>query len=771
MTDPRIEERLARYIEQREADGRRLDPRALCDDAPELSGALRKCIEEYELLAALLGGSESAAPGDAGTDEGLPRFEGFRTIERLGGGGGGEVFKLEDLELGRTVAGKIVRAEGPLRASVADFVREARSLALFDDRRIVTIHEFRGRAEPPLLVMEYVDGFELGRIGPSLEYAQRARVMLEVAEAIDHAHRRGIQHRDLKPSNVMLDAKLTPKILDFGLSRGEPDRGHRVGTPGYMAPEQLHPDRPIDARSDVYALGVMLYELLCGRRPYDATTSDELVREIERATPRLPVEIEPDVPEPLQAIALKAMERSPDERYTTAGELAAELRRYLDGRPVLARPTLYPSALERRVLPHLEQIREWLRIRLIHPHEAERLRRAYAGLQLGDEDWIVRGRSLSFSHIALYLGAWLIVAGGLLYFGAYLFDAVDGLLRPTLVLGAPFVGLNLSAHLLRRSGRSAIAIAFQLGAVVLLPMYLLVLFGELDLWPAPAGDPYELLGDGLTSNRQLQLAALAACGWSAWLALRSRTIVLSACFAGLLCLLHLAVLLDFGLRPWLEDGQWHRLAGHLAPLVVLAAGLARTAERRRAPWLAQPLYFTAAGLLVVVLELVALRGKAFELLGLSMAPFQAEQVARPWLLDTLTAMTLNGLLIYAVAGMLDRYGSRIQRDTAWLLFVISPFAVLQPIAYLSGVGEYARRYDWIYLTLALLIAALSHYRQRRSFYYAGLLNTAVALWFISGHYEWFDRPGWAVAVGAVGLALLLAGVGLHARERRRPGPH
>ena len=92
--------------------------------------------------------------------------------------------------------------------------------------------------------------------------------MVEIAEAIDHAHRLGIQHRDLKPANVMLDARLSPKILDFGLSRSESDRGHGLGTLAYMAPEQLDPSLPIDARVDVYALGVMLYELLCSVRPF-----------------------------------------------------------------------------------------------------------------------------------------------------------------------------------------------------------------------------------------------------------------------------------------------------------------------------------------------------------------------------------------------------------------------------------------------------------------------------------------------------------------------
>jgi serine/threonine-protein kinase len=141
--------------------------------------------------------------------------------------------------------------------------------------------------------MEFVDGFELSQVGPSLQYTQRARTMVEIAEAVHHAHTLGIQHRDLKPANIILDAQLSPKILDFGLSGGDPSRGHGVGTPAYMAPEQLDPSRPIDARTDIYALGVILYELLCGVLPFKGDTTSELISAINRGELRLPAGLSP----------------------------------------------------------------------------------------------------------------------------------------------------------------------------------------------------------------------------------------------------------------------------------------------------------------------------------------------------------------------------------------------------------------------------------------------------------------------------------------------
>src|SRR5207237_2175827 len=127
-------------------------------------------------------------------------------------------------------------------------------LALFKDPRVVQVFEFRDDSDPPVIIMEYVEGFELGRIGPSLEFPQRARILREVAEAIHHAHGLGIQHRDLKPSHITLDGSPRPKVLDFGLSAGDPASGHFRGTLRYLAAEQLDASQPLDARTRVYAL-------------------------------------------------------------------------------------------------------------------------------------------------------------------------------------------------------------------------------------------------------------------------------------------------------------------------------------------------------------------------------------------------------------------------------------------------------------------------------------------------------------------------------------
>lgn len=763
-----LEARLNRIVEHHVVHGTVLPVEELAADRPDLMVPLRALVQQYLHLSARLDGdestaSESGAPGPPGR---VPTVAGFRTIERLGAGGMGEVFKLQDVELDRFVAAKVVRAGGSAQSGLPGFLQEARSMALFQDRRIVQIFEFRADADPPVIIMEFVDGFELGRLGPSLEYRQRARILHEVCEAIGRAHALGIQHRDLKPSNIMVDGSLSPKILDFGLSGGNPASGHFRGTLSYVAPEQLDRSMAIDARTDVYALGVILYELLCGVVPFAGADEQAVVDAIRSTPPRLPLEIDPHVPEPLQAIALKAMERRAADRYQSAREMALDLGRYLNGRPVLARPTLYASSLDTRTRPHLAHIEEWQRLQLIYPHEADRLRAAYRQLDAREDDWIAASRTLSYSQITLYFGAFLLLAGSLFYFGAHrFFHVVVGVVRPFFVLAVPFAGLNVAGRHLYRTHRQAVAVAFFLAGVSLLPIFLLIWFHEAGLWAAPAGATGQLFDDGLVSNRQLQITILAACLWSGWLALRTRTSALSIVCTVLIGLLALSLLADFGLRSWIDDGRFDRLALHAWPLVIGYAAIAIVLERTGRAWFARPAFAAATAVGIAVLDLLALDGRMFQYLDVSMQRFQSPKDSVS--IDTLCALTANGVVFYLVASVLERWGQGLIAVSAGLLFVIAPFSTLEPLGYLVETGGYSPKVNWIYLTLGITTAVLSHHRQRKAFYYAGLINTGLALYLIAERYRWFDKPWWAVLLVAAGLGALAAGFALDARERRR----
>jgi len=461
------------------------------------------------------------------------------------------------------------------------------------------------------------------------------------------------------------------------------------------------------------------------------------------------------------------MEKNPDARYATAKEMALDLQRYLSGRAVMARPTLYQSTLAQRVSPHREQIREWQELKLIYPHEAGTLQRAYDRLESREEDWIVQSRVLSFSQISLYLGAFLLVCGSLLYTGAYFSNEATGLVKPLLVLGLPLVGLNILGILLFNRGRQAVAIAFFLAAAIILPQILLVIFKETGWWGAPAGAEWQLFEDSALSNRRLQISGFLACIWACWLSFRTKTTALATVFIVLATAFHIAILADFELRKWLEEGMWNTLAFYLLPLLLFFAVLGVLTDRKKQPWFALPSYIAACGLFVIIIELLALKGKLFEHLHITLAwvhPQLGEDEIT--LLNTLAAMTLNGLLIYITGWLLDRHGTSVLKRPAQLLFIISPFAILEPVATINGQQKYAEFYNWFYLFMAITIAYLSRFRQRKSFYFAGLINCGIGLYMITERKEWFDNFTWAVAVVIVSLAVLAAGYGLNARERR-----
>jgi hypothetical protein len=190
-------------------------------------------------------------------------------------------------------------------------------------------------------------------------------------------------------------------------------------------------------------------------------------------------------------------------------------------------------------------------------------------------------------------------------------------------------------------------------------------------------------------------------------------------------------------------------------------------EKSGRVWFARPSYVAAALVLIAALELLALDGRMLAYLGVSLQSVQTPAVTDRLLIDTLAAMTCNGVAFYALASALDRHGTELQATAARLLFTIAPFAILQPLGYLVRTAEYSARYDWIYLLLALAIALISQARQRRAFYYAGVVNTGAALYLIADRREWFDRPLWAIAVILSGLIALAVGFLLSRRDSRR----
>jgi tetratricopeptide (TPR) repeat protein/tRNA A-37 threonylcarbamoyl transferase component Bud32 len=301
-------------------------------------------------------GAETAAftdrpPKDRGRRK-APKVSvpGYEILGELGRGGMGVVYKARQKSLNRVVALKMVLGGGHAgHDRLARFKAEAEAVAGLQHPNIVQVYEVGEQDGCPYFSLEYVDGENLAsRVENMPQPARLAAEWVEaLARAIDMTHRKGILHRDLKPANVLLTRDGTPKLTDFGLAKhfgdtesGSTRTGAVLGTPSYMAPEQAAGRiRELGPAADIYALGAILYELLTGRPPFCAESPLDTLKMVQNEEPVAPSRLRPKVPRDLETICLKALDKQPAKRYATAGALADDLRRFLAGEPILARPT------------------------------------------------------------------------------------------------------------------------------------------------------------------------------------------------------------------------------------------------------------------------------------------------------------------------------------------------------------------------------------------------------------------------------------------------
>ncbi len=297
-------------------------------------------------------GSETVtlAPSDSSpaSRSDLPAPPGYELLGEVGRGGMGVVYKARQIELGRIVALKMILSGAHAgKADLARFRTEAQAIARLQHPNIVQIFEVGDYDGRPFFALEFCDGGSLDRklAGTPLPPNEAAQLVETLARAMYAAHQANVIHRDLKPANILLTEDGSPKITDFGLAKklddaGQTQSGAIMGTPSYMAPEQAGGKRQaaIGPAADVYALGAILYELLTGRPPFKAATAMDTIMQVVSDDPAPPTRLQPRTPRDVETICLKCLRKEPSRRYATAADLADDLGRFREGRPVLARP-------------------------------------------------------------------------------------------------------------------------------------------------------------------------------------------------------------------------------------------------------------------------------------------------------------------------------------------------------------------------------------------------------------------------------------------------
>jgi predicted Ser/Thr protein kinase len=708
-----------------------------------------------------------------------PQVEGYEIVEEIGRGGMGVVYRARDTGLDRWVAVKAMFLSPQGTDDLGVLQREARLAASLEHAHIVHLYRFMIDTKPPCFIMELVAGTPLVRFAQRLNYKQIAGIVSRIARAVAYAHEQKVIHRDLKPSNILVDQFGEPRILDFGVARrwGKADGASQVvqgGTPLYMAPEQVASPGAAGPSADIYALGLILFELLVGMPPPPPLCQKEPNGPVERVLP-LPKVLNPNIPEPLQRIVLKACEQKVEDRYSTARHLADDLDRFAADLPVAARPKVYARLVLEGIRSHLDDLALWESEGLVTRREHDLLAQKYEQVAEMDSLWVPDARLMRWGPTLADLGGWFVVLSAILL-PAFYWERLSAWQR-IVGVGVPTLIVNAMGILSWARGRRLLGTIFSATGAVLLPVFVLVLLSETHFLDYRQGSDYELLPPSVllkSCNLQVFVALLAMLAYSLVLLLRTKLGLLAVLTTVSMLLAYVAGMLLLGMKDWLVHERFASVACWFWPLVAGWYAIALFYDRRQMLHLASPLYSGSGIAFLAILCIVASDAPSS---WWSISNGDARQIFRDVLFIVI------GLICLFLAIVQDRSKSVSRRTMAkWFFRLVPPLCVV-PLNRMEGPLRHMANEALVvfhvpgaecpdvFLTeilvflACLAFVALAVVLQWRWYLYYGLVHLAIAmLTFTQKHLD--NYLAWPVAVMIAGSIVMLGGAALEVRRGR-----
>ncbi len=707
----------------------------------------------------------------------------YRIVSIAGQGGMGRVFVAHDQRLNRRVAIKFLT--GAMGATAkTQVLDEARAMAGIRHAGIAPVYEVICDGESPFLVMGWIDGIELDAAWQNFDLKQRVALIAQIVSAVTELHDVGLLHLDIKPRNILVDRAGTPVLVDFGLARASAETPGTAsgGTPGYAAPEQFTHEFAPGPPSDVHALGVLLFRAMTNQLPWSAISQEHFLKTIQTTNPKMPEELSPGSPWPLQRITMAALERDPSLRYPDARSLGLDLARYMRGELVAARPSQLTNQFKEQVRQRQEDTRAWQRQGLVTNREATQLERLYETIQRAESHWIVDSRRLTISQVTLYLGGWLILLAmtiGLASGWSALSDA--SWLRWALP-GGMCLGTLAAATMMQHSGQARLALAYLFTTCLLVPITIAVFLYEMGWFAADGGQGQALkvIFDLPPSLSNIDLLVSAMCMTAA--AIVARRYLRSSGFAivGVVGLI-VAIIAAWSTTGMLVDtvAAWAFLGIVLllTGSTLLGIGIPLNKKQQEIDRLSAPgrehlfdawVILSGSILLIVVgLTMLAWNAPSWYIPGVLEGPGPSGSQLDQLIVNEQArsiAFIINGLLLILLSWQLGRVATTACERLAELLRWIIPAQVIGGLIALEAqTSSTSAAWVWLGVTIAVSVGftLASVRKQWRPFIASGLIGLGYSfLTLLRDLQQQLDPATFDTAVIAIIIAVSVLGIGV-----------